>query len=291
MSASEHPFSEQMQQQPIGVFDSGVGGLSILRELRRQLPQENLLYVADQAHVPYGHRPLAEVRQFSEAISRFLLTQEAKLIVVACNTASAAALTELRQTFPNVPFVGMEPAVKPAARHTRSGWVGVLATATTFASERYAALMARYANDVIVFEDPCRGLVDKIEQGQINTPATAQLLEDIVSPMLAAGVDTLVLGCTHYPFVIPLLERLSGPHVTIIDPAPAVGRQTVRLLAQRNALNSTPAPGQMRLLTTGDPDIFTERVANLLGIQVKGITAVWQQTGADLVLQSAQVLL
>ncbi|MCB8988530.1 MAG: glutamate racemase [Ardenticatenaceae bacterium] len=280
-----------MQQQPIGVFDSGVGGLSILRELRRQLPQENLLYVADQAHVPYGHRPLAEVRQFSEAISRFLLTQEAKLIVVACNTASAAALTELRQTFPNVPFVGMEPAVKPAARHTRSGWVGVLATATTFASERYAALMARYANDVIVFEDPCRGLVDKIEQGQINTPATAQLLEDIVSPMLAAGVDTLVLGCTHYPFVIPLLERLSGPHVTIIDPAPAVGRQTVRLLAQRNALNSTPAPGQMRLLTTGDPDIFTERVANLLGIQVKGITAVWQQTGADLVLQSAQVLL
>jgi len=291
MFAGAHLPSEQMQPRPIGVFDSGVGGLSILRELRRQLPQENLLYVADQAHVPYGQRPLAQVRQFSEAISRFLLAQNAKLIVVACNTASAAALTELRQTFPDVPFVGMEPAVKPAARQTRSGRVGVLATATTFASERYADLMARFAGDVIVLEDPCRGLVDLIESGQIDSPQTEQLLAEVVTPMLVAGVDTLVLGCTHYPFVIPLLERLSGPTVSIIDPAPAIARQTERLLRQRNWLNPGGANTPLRLLTTGDATAFTRQIAQLITVEIQGETAVWQQSGSDWLLQSGQVLL
>lgn len=289
MSASGQIIPQQRQQSPIGVFDSGVGGLSILRELYHHLPHENFLYVADQAHVPYGIRPLVEIQQFSEAISRFLLAQDAKLIVVACNTASAAALTELRQTFPGVLFVGMEPAVKPAAQQTRSGRVGVLATASTFASERYADLMARFASSVIVLEDPCLGLVDLIEAGQIDTPTTEQLLNAIIRPMLASGVDTLVLGCTHYPFVIPLLKRLSGPTITIIDPAPAIARQTERLLRQQNWLNSGSITGWIRVWTTGSAATFSRQVESLLGLAVVGETAVWQQRGHDLVLQSSQV--
>lgn len=286
-----HRTIEAARQRHIGVFDSGVGGLSVLRELRRLLPHEHLLYVADQAHVPYGTRPLREVRQFSEGISRFLLSQDAKLIVVACNTASAAALTALRQTFPDVSFVGMEPAVKPAARQTKSGRVGVLATATTFASERYADLMARYAGAVVVLEDPCRGLVDLIEHGEIDTPATERLLTAVVQPMLTSGVDTLVLGCTHYPFVIPLLERLSGPEVAIIDPAPAIARQVERVLSQQSGLNESPLNGQLRLLTTGEADAFSGQVKRLLEADLMGETAVWRQVGDNLVLQSGRVSL
>lgn len=276
-------------QNPIGIFDSGVGGLSVLNELRRLLPQENLLYVADQAHVPYGSRPLDEIRRFSEAITHFLLAHEAKLIVIACNTASAAALTYLRKTFPAVPFVGMEPAVKPAARQTQSGRVGVLATATTFASERYADLMARFAREVVVWEDPCRGLVDLIESGEVDTPVTMALLQDVLDPMLTSGVDTLVLGCTHYPFVIPLLRQISGPEVMIIDPAPAIARQVERVLQQHENLAPPPTIGAVRLLTTGAADVFTGQVKGLLGMSERGETAVWRQDGNELVLQSAQV--
>ncbi len=249
---------------PIGIFDSGVGGLSVLRELRRQLPHEHIVYLADQAHVPYGPRPAAEIRRFSEDISRFLLAQGAKLIVVACNTASAAALNHLRRTFPDVPFVGMEPAVKPAAHQTQSGRVGVLATNGTFTSERYADLMARYASNVVVYEDACLGLVDLIERGQIDAPETEQLLQTVLAPMLTAGVDTLVLGCTHYPFAIPLLEKLA-PGTAVIDPAPAIARQTARLLHQRQDLRENPTPGAVRFFTTGDPSTFASQIEQLLG--------------------------
>lgn len=252
-------------QQPIGVFDSGVGGLSILREIRARLPNESLIYLADQAHVPYGPRRQQEIRQFSEAITRHLLNLGAKLIVVACNTASAAALTSLRQTFPGTPFVGMEPAVKPAAHQTKSGHVGVLATAGTFASQRYAELMARYANGVTVSEDPCVGLVDLIEGGQIDGPVTEARLSSIVQPMLASGVDTLVLGCTHYPFIIPTLTRLVGPAVSIIDPAPAIARQVEWVLAQRGWLRQGDPPPPPRYLTTGDAAAFARQISHLLG--------------------------
>ncbi len=185
-----------------------MGGLSVLRPIREIFPNEHILYFADQAHVPYGSRSLAEIRHFSEEITRFLLDQGAKIIVVACNTASAAALSSLRETFPEVAFVGMEPAVKPAALETRSGKVGVLATENTFSSPRYALLMSRFAQDVEVIENPCRGLVSLIEAGDIATGETEALLRRVLDPMLAAGVDTLVLGCTHYPFVRPLIEGI-----------------------------------------------------------------------------------
>jgi glutamate racemase len=228
----------------IGVFDSGVGGLSVLREIRAQIPAAHLLYFADQAHVPYGPRPLEEVRAFAEEITRFLLAQGAQGIVVACNTASAAALHSLRAQFPQVPFVGMEPAVKPAAEHTRTGVVGVLATPATFQGALYASVLERFAQGVTVMQDTCPGLVGQIEQGALESAETRQILEKALRPMLARGMDTVVLGCTHYPFAIPLIQQIVGDSVRVIDPAPAVARQVRRVLAPDEASsgNGQPAP-------------------------------------------------
>ncbi len=220
-------------EAPIGIFDSGVGGLSVLRAVRAQMPGEDVIYLGDQIHVPYGPRPLDEVCAFSEEITRFLLAQGAKLIVVACNSASAAALPYLRQTFPDVPFVGMEPAVKPAVEHTRSGVVGVLATPATFQGALYASVIERFARGVTVLQDVCLGLVAQIEKGALEAAETESILREALQPMLAKGIDTVVLGCTHYPFVIPLIERIVGPKVRVIDPAPAVARQVGRLLDAR----------------------------------------------------------
>jgi glutamate racemase len=249
---------------PVAVFDSGVGGLSVLRHLAARLPGARLIYLADQAHVPYGPRPAGEVRTFSEGITRFLLAQGARLIIVACNTATAAALTSLRTAFPGVPFVGMEPAVKPGARKTRSGRVGVLATAGTFESQRYADLMARFASNISLYENPCQGLVPLVEKGQLDGGETEELVRGCLNPMLAAGVDTIVLGCTHYPFVLPLIARLAGPQVTLIDPAPAVARQAQRLLLQREHTVQDRGPGGLLAYTTGDPPAFAALAARLL---------------------------
>lgn len=266
----------------IGIFDSGIGGLSVLRHVRAELPDEPLMYVADQAHVPYGARTAAEVRQFSEGISRFLLELGAELIVVACNTASAAALTYLRAVLPQVPFVGMEPAVKPAAAQTRTGKVGVMATAGTFESERYADLMHRFAAGIQVYEDPCRGLVELIEAGRATAVETERLLQNVLRPMLAAGVDTLVLGCTHYPFVRPLIEKVVADFapnpqaISIIDPAPAVARQTRRVRAAHTRKTPAPAAGTLRFFTTGAAAPLSAMLVTLWGEEVQVETAVWQ---------------
>jgi glutamate racemase len=236
---------------PIGVFDSGIGGLSILGELYRQLPAENYIYLADQAHVPYGSRSLEQVRDFSEAITRHLLQSGARLVVVACNTASAAALHHLRRVFPQVPFVGMEPAVKPAAETTRSGVVGVLATPATFQGELYASVVERFANGVILVQDTCPGLVGEIEAGRTNGVQARHILQKALLPMLEAGIDTIVLGCTHYPFVSDLIADIAGPGVRVIDPAPAIARQVRRVLAEAGRLSMDSSGGRVRILTTG----------------------------------------
>jgi glutamate racemase len=259
------------------VLDSGVGGLSVLRHLRQRLPHEDILYFADQAHIPYGPRPADEVRGFTAAITRFLLARGAKLIVVACNTASAVALDYLRQTFPTVPIVGMEPAVKPAALTTRAGKVGVLATPVTLNSHRYAGLMARYAGGIDVHEDPCAGLVQLIEEGKLDAPETRALLERVVRPMLAEGVDTLVLGCTHYPFVRPLLEEIAGEEVTIIDPAPAVARHTHFVLQQHQLVAPHYRPGSTRCYTSGAPAQLEALAALLLGYPCAATAARWHE--------------
>ena len=253
------------QNARIGIFDYGVGGLSVLQAIRRRLPNERLIYLADQAHVPYGSRQLEEVRIFSEEIARYLLSENAKVIVVACNTASAAALHHLRREFPEVPFVGMEPAVKPAAEITNSGVVGVLATTATFQGALYASVVERFASDVTVLQVTCPGLVAQIEMGSLETTVTRSILEDALQPMLKEGIDTVVLGCTHYPFVIPLIQDIVGPEVRVIDPAPAVARQVERVLEARKLLRASPEDNTVRYLTSGDPSQFQGLLLSLLG--------------------------
>ncbi len=226
---------------PIGIFDSGVGGLSVLRSVRQFLPSHPVIYLADQAHVPYGARTRDEVRAYSQAITRFLLDQGVELVIVACNTASAAALYYLREVFPDTPFVGMEPAVKPAAETTHSGVIGVLATPVTFQGELYASVVERFAAGVTVLQDACPGLVKQIEAGDLDGDETRNILERALHPMMHNGVDTVVMGCTHNPFVIPLIQEIVGAQVRGIDPdrprpsgsAPDQSGAVIARLAQR----------------------------------------------------------
>jgi glutamate racemase len=219
----------------VGVFDSGVGGLSVLRELRRELPAEDFLYVADSAHAPYGDKPGEFVEQRSLAIAQFLLAQGAKALVVACNTATGAAIAALRARFA-VPIVGMEPAIKPAAGHTRSGVVGVLATAGTATSEKFAGLLSRFGRDTAILVQPCPGLVELVEAGELAGPRVRAEVEKYVAPLLRGGADTIVLGCTHYPFLRAVIEEIAGNDVAVIDPNPAVARELRRRLEQENLL-------------------------------------------------------
>lgn len=247
----------------------------MLRAIQQAQPNEDLIYLADQAHVPYGPRSLEEVRAFAEGITRYLLDQGAKLIVVACNTASAAALHYLRRTFPHVPFVGMEPAVKPAAEFTQSGVVGVLATTATFQGALYASVIERFANGVSVLQDSCPGLVNQIEAGNLDSPQTAAIIEAALSPMLAQGIDTVVLGCTHYPFVIPTIQRIAGPLVRVIDPAPAIARQVGRLLDQQGLHAPPGQSGQVRFITSGDPERFQSLMRQLLRVTAPAESVRW----------------
>lgn len=260
-----------MSSTPIGMFDSGVGGLSVMRYVLYQMPQESVVYVADQAYMPYGQKSAELVRERSRRITEFLLNEHnCKLIVIPCNTATAAALTYLREQFPDVDFVGMEPAMKPGARASKSGMVGVLATEGTFDSERYEALTERFASGVQVFEDPCIGLVELIEAGKGESEACARLLRPILEPMLAKGVDTLVLGCTHYPFAIHTIRRIVGDSVVIIDPAPAVVRQAHRVLSVNEMLNESSQRGDIQITSTGRLDRFAIQTQALIGADLSG---------------------
>ena len=235
------------------------------REIVRQLPAENTIYFADQAHIPYGARTLDEVRSYTEDITRFLLDLDAKIIVVACNTASGAALHALRATFPDVPFVGMEPAVKPAAERTRTGHIGVIATPVTFQGDLFASLAERFASNVNLHTQACPGLVEAVENGQLDTPETETLLRQYLIPLLDADIDHLVLGCTHYPFLSPIIQRIIGPDVTLIDPAPAVARQVGRVLAQTQSTRSQRPSRQHHFYTTGDPTQLAAAAQTLVG--------------------------
>src|SRR5690349_9194996 len=250
---------------PIGVFDSGVGGLSVLRAIRSQAPEESVIYFGDQGHIPYGPRSMQQIRNFSEAITRFLLDLDVKIIVVACNTASAAALKYLRETFPVVSFVGMEPAVKPAAVHTQTGKVGVLATPATFQGALYASVVERFANGVELLQNTCPGLVQQIEQGNLNGEETHRILNDALIPMLKKNIDTVVLGCTHYPFVIPLIQQIVGQNVRVIDPAPAVAKQTARLLQAQGIRQQFDTGGDIKFFTSGNPVELKSLLPVLLG--------------------------
>jgi glutamate racemase len=261
----------------IGIFDSGFGGLSVLRAVKQELPDNPLIYLADQAHVPYGRRSLEEVQQFSVEITRWLLTRGSEEIIVACNTASAAALHHLRGVFPDVPFVGMEPAVKPAAEQTKTGVVGVIATPATFQGALYASVVERFASGVTVLENTCPGLVEEIEAGQLEGKETRRILQTALQPMLDKGIDTIVLGCTHFPFVIPVIQEIAGPNVRVIDPAPAVARQAARMLKRSTdgfAKNST-----VQIYTTGDPESFKSKIHFFLHYEAQINSLKWDKSG------------
>jgi glutamate racemase len=248
---------------PVAVFDSGIGGLSVAREIRRALPAEDLLYVADTANVPYGDRPSEWVRERTVHLGRWIEAQGAKVLVVACNTASGAALEALREVL-TLPVIGLEPAVKPAVRESRNRRVGVMATTGTIASARYARLVENYADGADVLAQPCPGLADLIEDGHLDDPALHAMLERFAAPLREAGVDTVVLGCTHYVFVEEPIQRALGPGVRLVDSGHAIARQTERVLRERDALASDRA-GTTRVLTTGDAGEVAAVVERLWG--------------------------
>ncbi|HEX9855635.1 MAG TPA: glutamate racemase [Acidimicrobiia bacterium] len=241
----------------IGVFDSGVGGLSILDQIRVQHPSVHVIYLADQRHAPYGERTLAEVRARAVAVSTFLLGRGAEAIVVACNSASAAALHHLRARFSPVPFVGMEPAVKPAAANSSKRVVGVLATTATFQGELYASVVDRHAAGVQVIAVPAPGLAAAVEEGRDEL--AGDLLVRYLEPLLVAGIDKLVLGCTHYPFIAHLIAEVLGPDVELVDPSGAVARQLGRLVDTAGV-----GSGSVEYLTTGDAGRFGEQLRRLV---------------------------
>jgi glutamate racemase len=253
-------------RRPIGIFDSGVGGLSVAREIRRALPGEDLLYVADTAYCPYGDRPLEEVRRRALAVGGYVEGSGARLVVAACNTASGAALEQLRQTL-TVPVVGLEPAVKTGVALSRNGRVGVMATAGTLASARFARLVRDHARGAEVLAQACPGLADLIEDGHLDGSVLVARLDELTQPMRRAGVDTVVLGCTHYAFVSEPLGRLLGPGVQLVDSAPAIARRTEHLLRD-NGLSRGGSPGTLTVRTTGDPRNVAPVVARLWGTEV-----------------------
>lgn len=248
----------------VGFFDSGVGGLSVLQQVRADLPYESLLYVADSGHAPYGNKSVELIVQRSFMITEFLLQQGTKAVVVACNTATAAAIARLRAHF-DIPIVGIEPAIKPAVAMTRSGIVGILATGNTVRSVKFAHLLDQHGHQARVLVQPCPGLADCVERGELSGIRPRILLERYLQPLLHAGADTLVLGCTHYPFLIPLIQQLAGPEVAIVDPSPAVARQLRHRLNHEGLLAVGHVTGGVRYYTSGTPDQTAGVMAQLLG--------------------------
>jgi glutamate racemase len=250
---------------PIGVFDSGLGGLSVVREVRALMPAEHLVYYADCAYCPYGTRPPEEITARCLAIGDELVAQGVKAIILACNTACAVALPELRARL-RIPVVGLEPAVKPAARLTRTQRVAVLATPRTVASERLAKLIQNFAVDVEVTTVAAPGLVELVETGDIAGPTVNRALRRLLEPLLAWDVDVLVLGCTHYPFLRAEIECLVGPDVRVVDSGEAIARRTRAVLEEQGlSRHLAGPPGSLRLLTSGDAERVRDIASRLLG--------------------------
>ncbi len=255
--------SEPTSAASIGVLDSGVGGLSVLREIHRLLPGVPTLYFADQAHIPYGPRSADEIRSFVESIADFLIGQGAAVIVMACHSASAASLIDLRARNPHVPFVGMEPAVKPAAEATRSGVIGVLTTQATADGALYQSVVARFAADVRVITRVSPELVTMVEQGTQDTPEGEATLRHVVEPLIADGADQIVLACTHFPFLADSLRRITD--VPLVDPGAAVARQVTRVLPA----GVEAARGASRYFTSGDAQAFRAMLKRLISVEAE----------------------
>jgi len=250
------------RHRPIGIFDSGIGGLSVLREIRRELPHEDLMYVADSGHAPYGDKPAEFIEQRAFAIADFLVREGAKVLVVACNTATGIAVDALRAHW-TLPVVAIEPAIKPAVSLTRSGVVGVLATSQTLASARFARLVERYRGSATILAQACPGLAERVERAELSGEATRSLVAQCVAPLLEQGADTLVLGCTHYPFVLDEIRSVAGPGVEIIDPSRPVARELRRRLEEGGLLSDSSHEGRVRGWSSGGADHLADVMGRL----------------------------
>ncbi|MDP3777206.1 glutamate racemase [Methylotenera sp.] len=248
LTMTDQSTTHHMQHRPIAVFDSGVGGISVLQHIHALLPNEQLLYVADSLHAPYGNKSPQEIQSRCINITDFLISKNAKAIVVACNTATAAAIDMMREKY-NLPIIGMEPAVKPAAEASRNGIIGVLATTGTLKSAQFAGLLESYGRNVKVVTQACVGLVECVERGELQIENTLRLVKKYCQPLLEEGADTIVLGCTHYPFVRPLIERVVGDNVTLIDTGAAVAKQLQKRLAGLDLLSTNPVLADVKFWT------------------------------------------
>ncbi len=271
VSTSEDCLTFDGQGFRLGIFDSGLGGLSILKAVRNALPMADLIYVADSGHAPYGDRDDQHVIVRSELIAAFLLSKEVDAVVVACNTATAAAVHQLRSRWPELPVIGVEPGVKPAVRQSVSKRIGVLATPVTLASDKFALLVQQHGAQAEIVLQPCPGLAREIERGELDTPVLRALVVQFSQPLIDAEVDTVALGCTHYPLIEPLFRQALGPAVTIIDTSEAVARQVVRkALDPQVARPKTvggATEGRTWLWSSGDPAHLAEVALRWLGLQ------------------------
>ena len=257
----------------IGIFDSGIGGLSVYREIRKLLPREDYVYYADNAHCPYGEKTKEYITGRAREITEILISKGADIIVVACNTATAAAISTLRAEYP-IRFIGMEPAIKPAVAMTKTGVVGVLATAGTLKAEKYRHTRDTMHGDVVVVEHIGQGFVELVESGETSGPHAEEVVRNSLKPLLDEGADTIVLGCTHYPFLIDVIRKIAGPGVTVIDPAPAVARHLLEVMQEEGLLHGNPDcndasgavtenPGHSEFLSSGPDNILKKLVSKL----------------------------
>ncbi|MDP1660124.1 MAG: glutamate racemase [Methylotenera sp.] len=264
MSAQPIKSDERNVEKPVAVFDSGVGGISVLKHIHALLPHEQLLYVADSKYAPYGNKTPEEIQARCFEIADFLIAKEAKALVVACNTATAAAIDALRDKYA-LPIIGMEPAVKPAAEASKNGIIGVLATTGTLKSAQFAGLLESYGRNVKVVTQACVGLVECIERGELNSDATLKLLKQYCQPLLDEGADTIVLGCTHYPFVRPLIEQVVGSQVILIDTGAAVAKHLKRQLEEQDLLSTSQRSANVQFWTNSEAENAKQVIAQLWG--------------------------
>jgi glutamate racemase len=260
--------TNKLANQAIGIFDSGVGGISVLQHIHALLPHENLIYFADSKHAPYGSKTQAEIIARCMEIADFLIQKEVKALVVACNTATASAIDTLRENF-NVPIIGMEPAIKPAAAASKNGVIGVLATVGTLKSAQFAALLESYGRNVKVVTQACVGLVECIERGELNTENTKALIRQYTAPLLAEGADTIVLGCTHYPFVKQVIQEMVGDKITLIDTGAAVAKQLKRQLDEKKLLSVNQAKAEVSFWTNSEAENAGQVIEQLWGDRVE----------------------
>ena len=253
----------------IGIFDSGIGGLSVFREIRKLLPEERYIYYSDNAHCPYGEKTREHIVARARAITDFLLAEGAEIIVVACNTATAAAISTLRSEYPDVKFIGMEPAIKPAALSTRTGVIGVLATAGTLKADKYLLNRGKWADNVRIVEHVGQGFVELVESGKTDGKEAEDIVRESLRPLLDEGADRIVLGCTHYPFLIETIRKVAGNlypdrETEIIAPAPAVARHLAEVMSEEGILSGSSSGYSMELHASGDDSCLKKTYENLL---------------------------